>query len=590
MPSLTQGDDGYSRHAQRTGRCSSGVGCRPMAYQPDPLKAPTLSGMPFRALVGALESPLGLPLVKKLMADMGYQRFRAAQPGPHASPIQLPLTTSEGVAIEPAPARDLAAFAASQPVVATGAKLETVSAFVAAYTSGTTDPVRVARRVHENIERLDSRDEKMSFFIARKPEQVMAAAEASLERHRAGRTLSVLDGVPVVIKDELDMEGFPTTLGTRVLTTPARADATVVARLKAAGAVILGKANMNEIGISPFGINPHYGTVRNPWNRRHHTGGSSSGPAATVAAGLCPLAIGADGGGSIRIPSALCGVVGLKATFGRISEAGVPPLCWNVGHVGPIGLTVADVAIGYSLVAGPDRGDAVSLAQPALHLADFSERSLTGVRLGICTPFFEDAQPDVVKACLEAVRALQEAGATVVEAPAPDLNTIRWMHSVIIVSEMRAAMGPWLDEDSTRFSLATRQNLAIGAQFSGADLVHAMRHRNALTRQYLELMKTCDVVVTPSTATAAPELPESALPEGESNLRLLDEVMRFARIGNLTGFPALTVPAGFNGAGMPVGVQLMGRPWEEHTLFRLGRVIEAAVQRRTPQVHATALE
>jgi Asp-tRNA(Asn)/Glu-tRNA(Gln) amidotransferase A subunit family amidase len=556
-----------------------------MTYQRNPVKAPRVSGLPLKAFVGALESGVGPALVSKIVTDSGFEVFRQTSAG-DAAPVQVPLPHGP-----PATEPQSALAQAERAVAAGGAPakgLETVAAYRQAYREGG-DPVSVVRRLHEAIERLDGGDERMGFFIARKPEQVLEDAEAAGRRLRAGQARSVLDGVPVVLKDEVDLAGFATTLGTKFLTAPAAKDSTVAQRLKAAGAVILGKANMNEIGISTIGLNPHHGPARNPWNRGHITGGSSSASAAVVAAGLCPVAIGADGGGSIRVPAGLCGVVGLKATWGRIPETGVPPLCWNVAHVGPMGLTVDDVAAAYALLAGPDAHDVLSQAQPPAHLSGYERRGLEGVRLGVCPPYFEDADADVVTRCREALRALTDAGATVVELPPPDLNTVLWSHAVIILSEMATAMRPHVDEDSTRFALDSRTNLAIGRHFRATDLVHALRHRHKLTREYLALMQGVDVIVTPTTACTAPPIPEASLPEGESNLPVVDQLMRFVRVGNLTGFPALAVPAGFDAAGLPVSVQLLGRPWEEHLLLRLGRVIEASVERRVPPVHVSVL-
>lgn len=559
-----------------------------MTYHRNPVKAPRVAGLPLKAFVSALESGVGPVLVQKLVADSGFEVFRQTSAG-DASPVQVPLPHGEPASEpQPPPAQAERAVHAGHAPYAGLARLETVASFAQAYRDGA-DPLAVVRRLNDAIERLDGRDERMGFFVARKPDEVLKDAEASLARLRGNAARSVLDGVPVVLKDEVDLAGFPTTLGTKFLKGVAAKDSVVAARLKAAGAVILGKANMNEIGINPIGLNPHYGPARNPWNRGHITGGSSSASAAVVAAGVCPIAIGADGGGSIRIPAGLCGVVGLKATWGRIPETGVPALCWNVGHVGPMGLTVDDVAATYALLAGPDAHDFVSQAQPPSHLSGYENRNLSGVRLGICWPYFEDAERDVVQRCREAVKALTDAGAKVVEIPPPDLNTILWSHAVIILSEMATAMQEHVEEDSTRFALDSRTNLAIGRHFRATDLVHAMRHRQKLTREYLELMKTVDVVVTPTTACTAPPIPEDTLPEGESNLPVVDQLMRFVRVGNLTGFPALAVPAGFDGQGLPVSVQLLGRPWEEHLLLRLGRVIEAAAERRVPSVHVKAL-
>ncbi|MHA7627847.1 amidase [Corallococcus sp. M7] len=557
-----------------------------MTYRRAPVKAPRLSGMALKAMVNTLErGGVGPALVEKLMRDSGIEQWRELSAG-DAPPVQYPLPPGAPPSESQTPVEQAARAVAASPVTP---KRETVAAFARAYRDGSTDPVAVTRKVHEAIERLDGGADRLGLFIARKPEEVLRAAEASAARLRAGAPLSVFDGVPVVIKDELDLAGFPTTLGTTFRKEPAQADSTVAARLKAAGAVILGKANMQEIGINPIGLNPHHGAARNPWNRGHITGGSSSGSGAVVAAGLCPVSIGADGGGSIRIPAALCGVVGLKATWGRIPETGVPPLCWNVAHVGPLGLTVDDVAAAYAIVAGPDGHDVVARQQPPHHLSGLEDGALKGLRLGICTPYFEDADPDVVSRCREAVRALTDAGATVVELPAPDLNTILWTHSCIILSEMAEAMLPQVKARASVFGLDSRTNLALGRHFRATDLIHALRHRHRLTRELLALMADVDVIVTPTTASTAPAIPEATLPAGESNLPVVDALMRFIRMANLTGCPALSVPAGFDRAGLPVGVHLMGRPYEEHLLLRLGRVVERAAEQRTPGIHVNVL-
>ncbi|MFY2564517.1 amidase, partial [Corallococcus terminator] len=455
-----------------------------MAYQRNPVKAPRVSGLALKAFVNTLESGIGAPVLEKLVRDSGITAWRELPAG-DAPPLQFPLPPGAPATEAQSPQEQAARAIAAR--AATPAR-ETVGSFARAYREGGADPVAVARRLNEAIDRLERGEARMGWFIARKPDEVLRAAEASAERLRAGRPLSVLDGVPVVLKDEVDLAGFPTTLGTRFRNQVATADSTVAARLRAAGALLLGKANMNEIGINPIGLNPHHGAARNPWSRGHITGGSSSGSAAVVAAGLCPLSIGADGGGSIRIPAALCGIVGLKATWGRIPETGVPPLCWNVGHVGPMGLTVDDVAAMYALLAGPDGKDLVAQTQPPHHLSDYERADLTGVRLGICWPYFEDASPDVVARCKDAVRALTDAGATVVEIPAPDLNTVLWTHSCIILSEMAESMLPHSRANAADFGLDSRTNLAIGRHFRATDLIHALRHRHRLTRELLAVM------------------------------------------------------------------------------------------------------
>ncbi|MEZ4365510.1 MAG: amidase [Kofleriaceae bacterium] len=553
-------------------------------YSRDEVNVPRLSGLPLRALVATLETP-GVGTVPDREAA---HRQRAGALARHAGRRRLADPAAAAAPDAGAGGAPGDGVARRRPRPARACRRTRDRGSGAGLRDGETDPSAVAARLCAAVADLDGDPTRLGVFIAHRPDEVARDAAAATARWREGRPRSPLDGVPIVVKDELDVAGYPTTLGTSFRTEVARADAAVVARLRAAGAILLGKANMNEIGINPIGLNPHHGPARNPWDRGRITGGSSSGSAAAVAAGLCPISIGADGGGSVRIPAALCGVVGLKATFGRIPETGVPPLCWNVAHVGPLGLTVADVAAAYAVIAGPDDGDLASLAQPPPDLARLADDDLRGLRLGVCTPYFEDAEPDVVARCRDAVRALEARGAEVIELPAPDLNTLLWSHAVIILSEMAAAMRSARGELS-RFALDSRTNLAFGRHFLATDLVHAMRHRQRITLETLALLREVDVLVTPTTATTAPAIPERTLPDGESNLPVVDALMRFVRLGNLTGLPALAVPCGLDGRGLPVSVQLLGRPYEEALLLRAGRVIEAATPRATPRHHVRAL-
>jgi Asp-tRNA(Asn)/Glu-tRNA(Gln) amidotransferase A subunit family amidase len=552
-------------------------------YRRAPVGAPRLSGALLRLFVEAVESPLGAALLTKVTGDSGIRSFRDRSAGdapplghvlPHPAPPRSPPTRRSEAA---------AGAALGEPDVR-GAMPQTVADFHRAYREGHASVEEVAEKVIAALAEAGRGPSPLGWFIASQAEDLRAQARASAERFRAGRPLGVFDGVPVAVKDELDQTPYPTTGGTMFLgERPAEKDATVVAHLRAAGALLIGKTNMHEVGINPIGLNPHHGPSRNPWDPGRITGGSSGGSAAAVAGGLCPVALGADGGGSIRIPAALCGVVGLKATWGRISERGALPLCWTVGHVGPLGATVRDVAAAYALIAGTDPEDPATAGQPAVHLEGFEQPALEGIRLGIARPWFEDADPDVVSRCDEAVRALVDVGATVVEIPSPDLNTLLWTHTVLILSEMATTLRPYLREDARRFGLDVRTNLAIGQFFESTDYVHALRHKFRLTREYLRLMQQVDVIVTPTTAATASPIPEHALPGGESNLPLSDALMRFVRVGNLTGFPALAVPCGYDRSGLPVSLQLLGRPWEEPLILRAGRVVERAFERRHPK-------
>ncbi len=555
-----------------------------MAYDLKPLKAPRSAGGLLRFLVWLAEGPLGGLLAKKFFTDIGIDAMRAA------------------VAKEALPLEHRLLRAARQAKVEGGSPVETppptpgerpyetAGDFVSAYRDGALTPEDVAERVLAWSRESNEARPPLRSVIAQQEDAVMLLAKQSAERYREGAPLGPLDGVPVGVKDELDVAGYPTKVGTSFLgTRPASEDARVVSNLREAGALLIGKLNMHEIGLGVTGLNPHFGAARNPYDPTRATGGSSSGSAAAVGAGLCPLAVSADGGGSIRIPASLCGQVGLKATFGRISEHGAAPLCWSVAHVGPIAASARDAALGYLAMAGPDRRDPNTTAQPPVDLERFGEENLEGLRLGVFRPWFEHADRDIVAACDRVLTELAARGATVVDVTIPDLALLRTAHLVTIVSEMRASHRPHIERHRSAYNLDTRLNLALAGRMLGTDYVHAQRLRARFDHHFEKALRTADVLVTPTTACTAPILPNDALRSGESNLEVTDRIMRFAPAGNLTGLPAISCPAGYDHDGLPVGIQLMGRAWEEGLLLRLASVIESFVERRPAKVHRRLL-
>ncbi len=558
-------------------------------YDVTPMKAPRAAGLLLRTLVGLLEQPAIAPLlVPKLMRDVGIDRLRqtpTADPLPAVHPLFLGRTPDASLpALDPG---HLAWPEAPRP----GFAFETSRDFTAAYRTGGLSPVEVAERLVARVRVDAERSPAMRIVVEQHAADLMAQAAASAERYRSGRPLGPLDGVPVSVKDELDMAGYRTTVGTSFLgKQAASADAEVVARLRAAGALLVGKVNMHEIGLGVTGLNPHHGAVRNPYDPARATGGSSSGSAAAVAAGYGPIAIGADGGGSIRIPAAHCGVVGLKATYGRLSEHGAAPLCWSVAHVGPIGATVHDVALAYALMAGPDAKDPNSLYQPAPSLQELERADLRGIRLGVYQPWFEDAEPAVVAACRTMLEALEAAGAEIVAIEIPELGLLNIAHTVTIVSEMLAAHAPYFRAHPEAYGLDTRLNLILARHLQATDYLLAQRHRVRLCGHFERVLGQVDAIVTPTTGCPAHVLPADALAEGESNLELLDRIMRFVRVANFTGLPAISFPAGYDPHGMPIGLQVIGRAWQEDLLLRIALAGEGALERRAPQVHHRLLE
>jgi Asp-tRNA(Asn)/Glu-tRNA(Gln) amidotransferase A subunit family amidase len=393
----------------------------------------------------------------------------------------------------------------------------------------------------------------------------------------------------VAVKDEFDQMGYGTTVGTGFFgQRGATEDSTVVARLRAAGALLIGKANMNEIGINPDGFNLHHGTIRNPYNLEHDPGGSSGGSAAAVAAGFCPVAVGADGGGSIRIPSSHCGVVGLKATYGRISEYGAAPLCWSVAHAGPIGASVADVALAYAVMAGPDAKDAFSLRQPAATLAGWNNAELGGIKLGVYWPWFNDASPSIVQACVAMLEKLVDADAHLLEINIPQLDEMRLAHAVTFLSEIAASMEN-LKVNWGDFSAPVRINMAMGRSLGASDYIQAQRMRTRAISIFDAAFSEVDVIITPAVAITAPPLPEAGLESGWSNLNVVTELMRYMFPGNLTGLPAISFPVGYDEAGLPIGMQAMGRHWEEHILMQVAYAAEQVVERKRPTMYADIL-
>ena len=552
-----------------------------MSYDLESVSLPRLGTGALRLLVALLENPATRsPLIAKLKRDAGLTQLREmiVDEPPTLFPA-LPSDDRPALPGEPA----VAASAREPP----GFHFPGMVDYTGAYRAGRTTPVRVAERFLDQSDLSERDAPPLKAFIAVQRDDLMAQARASAERWRTGRPIGAFDGVPVAIKDEIDQAGYPTTLGTAFLGgVPARADATVVARLRAAGALLVGKANMHEIGINVTGLNPHHGTTRNPYDDRFHTGGSSSGPATAVASGLVPIAIGADGGGSIRIPSAFCGIVGIKPTFGRISQFGAAPLCWSVAYIGPIAASVRDCARTFALVSGADSHDTHSLGHPDVESEDVAPAGngdLAGVKLGVYWPWFRHATRDVVERSERLVRALVDRGATLREVDLPGLDEMRVAHLVIITGEMTAAMSPQYGSHRRDFSLDARANLAIARSFSASEYVTAQRVRTRAMATFQRAFADVHAIVTPATGQTAPRVNLSAQPYGESNLSMTTEVMRFAFTANLTGHPAISFPAGYDVNGLPVGLQVIGRAWSEHLLFRIASVAESIVERREPR-------
>jgi aspartyl-tRNA(Asn)/glutamyl-tRNA(Gln) amidotransferase subunit A len=428
----------------------------------------------------------------------------------------------------------------------------------------------------------------------RDDERALADARAASERYARGAPLGELDGVPLVVKEELDVAGFPTRLGTSFMAhAPAARDAVLVARLRRAGAVVLGQTPMTEYGLSPLGVNPHRKMPRNARSEAHLAGGSSTGSAVAVALGLAPLGIGTDGGGSVRVPAAYNGVFGLKPTYGRVPCTGHGMFRdTSVVHLGFIGASAHDVALALELGAGPDDGDAASLVQPPLAPGECVAalgRGVRGLKLGVPEAEWADAAPVVARAGKAALAALEREGAELVPLELPLARHAAAIGYLTIATEALGALREVERLRARDLGADLRVFLAGTAAFLPDDYADAQRLREALREEAARALLRVDLVCLPSAATVAPPVTDAEAASGIIDTRALDAACRYAFLGNLTGLPACSVPVGED-AGLALGLQLVGDAWDEACVLAAAAHLERlGVTRLEPAPNAADL-
>jgi len=394
-------------------------------------------------------------------------------------------------------------------------------------------------------------------------------------RHlRSGRKAyaNSLRGVPVAVKDLYDVAGFRTTVGSLFFRENVAAqDAAVVARLKEAGAIIIGKTNTHEIALGVTGDNPHFGTARNPWDRSRIPGGSSSGSAIAVATGMAVAALGTDTGGSIRVPAALCGVVGLKPTFGRVSTRGVFPLSWNLDHAGPLTTCVKDAARMLQVIAGYDPPDPASVRLPADDYVRGLSRELKGRRavLGVGA-WIETADAEVQNAVREAARVFESLGCLVQEVNLDWLQGAGPANRLITQADGAVVHRDRLRDYPEMFGDDVRRRLEMGAATTVAEYVLARRTQAEVRRKCEELFDSHELLLLPTTPVAAPAI------EGYDGVAQAGRLTPFTAPFNLTGLPALSMPCGFTREGLPIGLQIVSGAWREAAVLAAGHAFEQA--------------
>ena len=426
------------------------------------------------------------------------------------------------------------------------------------------------------LDRIDARDERLHAFVDVWRDDALARADRADGERAAGRSRGPLHGLPIALKDLLHVEGRQTTAGSKSwLGRVSRHTATAVERLVAAGMIPLGKTHMVEFAFGGWGRNEPMGAPWNPWDMHTHrvAGGSSSGSAVAVAGGLAPAAIGSDTGGSIRIPSALCGLVGLKPTYGRVSLFGAVPLSTTLDSIGPLTRTVEDAARLVATMAGPDTRDPATLAVAAFDVDAVLavEPDLRRMRISALAveQFPDGTSHDVVEARDGAIAALRDLGASVDVVRVPfDLDDLMVRNGRIIATEAYALHRAYIDDPSLPIDPWVRRRTLAGKSVSAADYIDELAARRRTADAFAAWMEGRDALLTPTlpiVATPVAEVDEAATP-----------LAAFTRAANYLGACALSLPAGFSADGLPIGVQLIGAPFAEATLIRIGRGFQRA--------------
>jgi aspartyl-tRNA(Asn)/glutamyl-tRNA(Gln) amidotransferase subunit A len=430
----------------------------------------------------------------------------------------------------------------------------------------TISPVEITTAYLHRIEQLNP---VLNAYITVTAESALEEAKSAEAEIARGAWRGPLHGVPVAVKDLLETSGIRTTAASAVLKhhIPSE-DAEVVRRLRVAGAVLLGKLNLHEFAYGGSGTIGHFGAVRNPWNTAHVTGGSSSGSAAAVAAGMCAGAIGTDTAGSIRLPAACCGITGLKPSYGLVSARGVIPLSWTLDHVGPMTRTAEDAALLLQVIASYDHHDPSSQKFPPVYYPSALEEKISSLRLGVPPEYWSGVDSEVEQAASDALRILIKltAGSREIDFSAKTDYTI-------VRSESYAYHQKYLPAHANDYNPETLRRINAGADVTAPQYIASYRDLLRARREVLHLFEQVDVIVTPTSPLSPPSFAE--LEKAPQELRSKELVMlRNTRPFNIFGLPAISIPCGFSQSGLPIGLQFAAAPGAEGTLLALTHVFQ----------------
>jgi aspartyl-tRNA(Asn)/glutamyl-tRNA(Gln) amidotransferase subunit A len=420
---------------------------------------------------------------------------------------------------------------------------------------------------------------RLNAFMAIEAEEALDAADAADAALAKGNVKGALHGVPLAHKDMYYDAGKVVTCGSKIRRDfVAETTATALQRLKDAGTIRLGSLQMVEFAYGPTGHNSHYGPVHNPWGLDHITGGSSSGSGAAVAARLTFAALGSDTGGSIRMPAHFCGVTGLKTTVGRVSRAGAMPLSQSLDTVGPLARSVEDCALLLGLMAGADPEDPTAIAGPLPDYMAATRAPIKGLTIGVPSAFYvDDLDSEVARILEETIAVLKREGANVVTVDLPDQRQLTAACQLVLAVEAAAFHKRWLIERPQDYGPQVLMRLQNGLAIPGVTYLEAMRWRGPALAAHLAAVAGVDAVIAPVAPVAAPTIAESDVGNSPDAEAVIQRLTRFTRPVNYLGLPSLSIPSGFTRSGLPVGMQLIGRAFDEAMLLRIG----AAFQRAT---------
>jgi Asp-tRNA(Asn)/Glu-tRNA(Gln) amidotransferase A subunit family amidase len=551
-------------------------------------RSPRLNGIALRNLARFARTRVGgIALQRVLRGDLKIDRLAAL---PDELRGDLPLDTNVHPGRPPRSGNgDGLPLPTPQTWASSGASL------TAAFRAGKVSPREVAVQAFKEARRLSTLEPSVGPFCELAEEAALAEADASEKRWREGRPIGYFDGVPWAVKEQTAVRGLARRSGTAFIDpSPRPEDATAVARVRAAGAITLGTTPMTEFGMTPNGANSKRKMPRNPHAVGHIAGGSSTGSGVAVATGLVPFALGADGGGSIRIPASINGVFGIKPTWGRISRSG-DASGGSVAHLGPIGCSTLDLAHALELMSGVDPNDPQTFGAPRREAGSFVQgvsRGVKGMVIGVPDSEWADASEPVQRAGRAALAALEKEGAVLLPLKLELARYAAAIGYVTIAGEARSLLrNEWRDH-------ADEMGEDLQVSFSALDAFNAMEYldicrlRSGLRRELARAFGTIDLLALPSTAAPAAKISDTDMASGFIDTKVIDGLCRFMFLGNLTGLPALSAPVGCDVLGLPVGLQLVGDAWDEATIFAAAGHLErigAAVPRR-PRITASLLD